>query len=83
MKPTLEELEEIQTQKQNESKRRSLAISLNICPDCGEKLISRSQRAITKYFLGFIPYNSPEVSSDCDTITECPNGHYKNINYYY
>lgn len=38
MKPTLEELEEIQNKRKSEAKRIELALTLRVCPECGADL---------------------------------------------
>jgi len=46
MKPKLEELKQLQLEKENEVERRKLAIELNICPECGEPIIQENKEIL-------------------------------------
>jgi len=56
-KPTLKELEIIKAQRDEEEKRKYLAINLDICPCCGSPLIEERIEKLdtpTKHFFGLI-----------------------------
>ena len=60
-KPTIEELKLLIDIRDKEKKRKELAISLNICPECGAEIIQENVEIYDKphiYLFGLIKYKS-------------------------
>ena len=64
MKPTSEQLKRIQDERISERNRRSLAISLNICPECGAKIVSRYLKFFQRVMSAHYAIDECEVNKE-------------------